>query len=44
MTAVADFEQRWRQRGKTLDRSFKVMYYVMSLDAAFLLLSEVKQA
>jgi len=23
MTAIADFEQRWRQRGKTLDCSFK---------------------
>jgi len=23
MTAIADFEQRWRQRGKTPDCSFK---------------------
>jgi len=24
MTAVADFEQRWRQRGKTTDCSFNL--------------------
>jgi len=25
MTAIADIEQRWRQRGKTADCSFKIL-------------------
>jgi len=28
MTAVADFKQRWRQRGKTTDCSFKDIWLV----------------